>query len=218
MVSSIPVHHDRSRQEVLENLEFLLTNCIKNLTNEYQLVCNTLSGGVDSSYLQALLLEQGQARSFSIAFETFGRDNVYAADVARCLGTAHEAVTFSGDEFLRYVKRGIKVSGKPYMYQGEAMFLKLYEHIAERFPNTTIVSGQTADAALESGLPRLLQIALQRPQLPYQLIDLILSYSSEEWRNLAADLKASEISSDVIRRIERRSGICQRVARYLRVL
>ena len=58
-----------------------------------------------------------------------------------------------GDEFLRYVERGVKVSGKPYMYQGEAMFLKLYEHIAERFPNTTIVSGQTADAALDSGLP-----------------------------------------------------------------
>ena len=93
MVSSIPVH-SRRRGEALDNLELLLRSYVKNLTNEYGHVCNTLSGGVDSSYLQALLVGQQQTHSFSIAFDTYGRDNVYAADVARCLGTAHEAVTF----------------------------------------------------------------------------------------------------------------------------
>jgi asparagine synthetase B (glutamine-hydrolysing) len=174
-----------------------------------------LSGGVDSSYLQALLLEQQHVHSFSIAFDASGQDNVYAADVARHLGTAHEALTFTADEFLQCIERGIKVTGKPYMYQGEAMFLKLYGHIATRFPKTTIISGQTADGALDSAIPRPIRLALQLQRMPHQLLDQALSYITDEWRGLAAELQALPISSENLRRIERRSGTCQRVARYL---
>jgi hypothetical protein len=101
------------------------------------------------------------------------------------------------------------------MYQGESMFLKLYDYVAERFPNTTIVSGQTADGALNSGLPRPIQIALQFSRLPHQLLDPMLGYLTDEWRNLGAHLKTKEISSGVIRDIERRSSVFQRVEHYL---
>jgi asparagine synthetase B (glutamine-hydrolysing) len=212
---SIPVESTRHWSDFLDHLEVLLKRQIKELTIEYGVLCNTLSGGVDSSYLQALLLEQRHSYSFSIAFDTFGRDNLYAADVAQYLGTTHEAVTFSADEFLQCIEHGIKVTGKPHMYQGEAMFLKLYGHIAKRFPRTTVISGQTADGALDSALPRPIQIALQLEYLPYQIMDPLLTYITLEWRGLAAELRAANISSVSLCRIERRSSICQRVARYL---
>jgi asparagine synthetase B (glutamine-hydrolysing) len=170
---------------------------------------------VDSSYLQALLCKEQQTHSFSIAFDKYGRDNVYAADVAEYLRTSHEAITLTADEFLQYLERGIKLTARPHMYQGEAMFLKLYEHIATRFPNATIVSGQTADGAFDSAPPRPIQMALRFGNLPRQLLDVMLSYITDEWCGLAAGLQAANISSDSLRRIERRSGICQKVAGYL---
>jgi asparagine synthetase B (glutamine-hydrolysing) len=165
--------------------------------------------------LQALLLEQQRPYSFSIAFEAFGEDNAYARDVAQHLRTVHEALTFNAADFLTYIERGISVTGKPYMYQGEAMFLKLYEHIAMRLPEATVVSGQTADGALDSNIPRPIQIALGLRCLPSFLLDNALAYASDEWRGLASHLSGTEISSELLRRIERRTHICQRVARYL---
>ncbi len=214
-LSSLPVHRSRDRKEVLDNLESLLRSYIKNLTAEYGHLCNTLSGGVDSSYLQALLLEEGQVHSFSIAFAAAGLDNVYASDVAQHLGTTHEAISFDSDEFLQYIERGITVTGKPFMYQGEAMFLKLYDHIATRFPGTTVISGQTADGALDSALSRPIQLALTLNLVPHHLLDLLLGYVSPEWRGLTVALRSARISSETLRRIARHSDTCARVARYL---
>jgi asparagine synthetase B (glutamine-hydrolysing) len=215
LLSSINVDSTRGPKDLLDHLESLLRKHISDLTIEYGRLCNTLSGGVDSSYLQALLLERQHAHSFSIAFEASGQDNVYAADVARYLRTTHDAITFNANDFLNYIERGISVTGKPYMYQGEAMFLKLYGHIAQRLPHAMVISGQTADGALDSALPKPIRIALQLTLMPQQLLDLFLGYISGEWRGLVADLRAATISSVCLPRIERRSATCQRVTRYL---
>jgi Asparagine synthase/Glutamine amidotransferase domain len=216
-LSAIPVCRTAPRREILDRLERLLIDGIKNFTSGPEPVCNTLSGGVDSSYLQALLIREHHRTSFSIAFAKHGQDNAYAADVAECLGAVHEASVFTADEFLCSVERGIRLTGKPHMYQGEAMFLKLYERIAARLPNARVVSGQTADGALDSALPRPLDMAVRFRRLPNRVVDWALAFVTDEWRGLGAEFKAPQISSVGLRCIEQRSDIWRRVSRYLGV-
>jgi asparagine synthetase B (glutamine-hydrolysing) len=211
---AIPVDSDRLPREVLEHLDQLLTRNTASLTTDAGQLCNTLSGGVDSSYLQALLLRHNQRHSFSIAFDSYGIDNRYAGDVAYSLGTTHESITFPRRDLVRYIERGVKLTRKPYMNQGELMFLKLYDHIAQRFPDATIVSGQTADAALASKVPRAIELALQS-HMPYEFTDLLLGLLSADWGHLAAALKGQQISSHCIQQIDRKTAMCNRVGRYL---
>lgn len=213
-LSSIP-ERSGSYDDLLDELELLLRNHIRTLTQEYGPICNSLSGGKDSSYLQALLLEQQHTHSFSIAYDVFGQDNSYATDVARYLGTTHEALTFNANDFLKYIEQGIKVTSKPYMYQGETMFFKLYERVASRFPNTTIITGHGADSSFDGEVPGPIRIALRLNLLPRQLLDWVLGYLSPDWGGITAELRARTISSEGLARIARQTSTCQRVARYL---
>jgi asparagine synthetase B (glutamine-hydrolysing) len=181
----------------------------------YARVCNTLSGGVDSSYLQALLLKERQPYSFSIQFDVYGRDNDYARDVANQLGTTHDAMVFTSSDFLRLLERGVRITQKPYIYQGEAMFLKLYAHIAERCRGAAVVSGQTADGALASAPSKPIQLALRSRMVPHPLVDLILRRFTDEWRGVVRDLRGPAITAETMRRIERYSRRCRTVAEYL---
>ena len=76
-----------------------------------------LSGGIDSSVVTALMVAAGKGpvRTFSIGFPDFGFDeSVYAADVARHLGTDHTELTVSAEEALETVPRLAYMYDEPF--------------------------------------------------------------------------------------------------------
>lgn len=76
-----------------------------------------LSGGIDSSVVTALMVAAGKGpvRTFSIGFPDFGFDeSVYAADVARHLGTDHTELTVSAEEALETVPKLAAMYDEPF--------------------------------------------------------------------------------------------------------
>ena len=76
-----------------------------------------LSGGIDSSAIVALMVAaaRGPVRTFSIGFPEFGYDeSVYAAGVARHLGTDHTELQIGGDDALGVVPQLADMYDEPF--------------------------------------------------------------------------------------------------------
>jgi asparagine synthase (glutamine-hydrolysing) len=111
-----------------------------------------LSGGIDSSYIVALLAEQGQRglATFSIGFEAAGGESgdefAYSDLVAKQFGTEHHQIRIGRDRFLPAVDRTVAAMSEPMVSHDCIAFNLLSEDVSEQVK--VVQSGQGADEIL----------------------------------------------------------------------
>jgi asparagine synthase (glutamine-hydrolysing) len=108
-----------------------------------------LSGGLDSSYIVALLAEQGQRglTTFSIGFEAAageeGDEFAYSDLVAKQFDTAHHQIRIGKDRFLPAVQRTVQAMNEPMVSHDCVAFNLLSEDVSQQVK--VVQSGQGAD-------------------------------------------------------------------------
>ncbi|GAB1642020.1 N-acetylglutaminylglutamine amidotransferase [Krasilnikovia sp. MM14-A1259] len=108
-----------------------------------------LSGGLDSSYIVALLAEQGQhgLATFSIGFEAVGGESgdefAYSDLVARKFGTEHMQIRIDRRRFLPAVQRTVAAMSEPMVSHDCIAFNLLSEDVSAQVK--VVQSGQGAD-------------------------------------------------------------------------
>ncbi len=114
---------------------------------------NLLSGGLDSSLVQAWLNElqpgvSSRSWSFTVEAESFGFEERYAREASQLLGTRHEFVTVSEAEYPDLFDRAIDALAEPTLYnEGWACQLALAERLAaDPDAPRVLFAGNAADA------------------------------------------------------------------------
>ena len=111
-----------------------------------------LSGGLDSSYIVALLAEQGQRglTTFSIGFEPAagesGDEFAYSDIIAKQFDTRHHQIRIGRDRFLPAVARTVAAMSEPMVSHDAIAFNLLSEDVAQHVK--VVQSGQGADEIL----------------------------------------------------------------------
>ncbi|MEV4350751.1 N-acetylglutaminylglutamine amidotransferase [Actinoplanes sp. NPDC049596] len=111
-----------------------------------------LSGGIDSSYIVALLAEQGQRglTTFSIGFEAAGGETgdefAYSDIVAKEFDTVHHQIRIGKDRFLPAVDRTVAAMAEPMVSHDCIAFNLLSEDVSKHVK--VVQSGQGADEIL----------------------------------------------------------------------
>ncbi|MGK5678236.1 N-acetylglutaminylglutamine amidotransferase [Actinoplanes sp. URMC 104] len=111
-----------------------------------------LSGGIDSSYIVALLAEQGQRglTTFSIGFEAAGGETgdefAYSDIVAKQFDTVHHQIRIGRDRFLPAVDRTVAAMSEPMVSHDCIAFNLLSEDVSKHVK--VVQSGQGADEIL----------------------------------------------------------------------
>jgi asparagine synthase (glutamine-hydrolysing) len=111
-----------------------------------------LSGGIDSSYIVALLAEQGQRglTTFSIGFEAAGGESgdefAYSDIVAKQFETEHHQIRIGRDRFLPAVDRTVAAMSEPMVSHDCVAFNLLSEDVSQHVK--VVQSGQGADEIL----------------------------------------------------------------------
>jgi asparagine synthase (glutamine-hydrolysing) len=111
-----------------------------------------LSGGLDSSYIVALLAEQGQRglTTFSIGFEAAagesGDEFAYSDLIAKQFDTEHHQIRIGKDRFLPAVARTVAAMSEPMVSHDCIAFNLLSEDVAKQVK--VVQSGQGADEIL----------------------------------------------------------------------
>ncbi|WP_433826500.1 N-acetylglutaminylglutamine amidotransferase [Actinoplanes sp. CA-015351] len=111
-----------------------------------------LSGGLDSSFIVALLAEQGQTglTTFSIGFDAGGGESgdefEYSDLIARKFGTTHHQIRIGQERFLPAVERTVAAMSEPMVSHDCIAFNLLSEDVAKHVK--VVQSGQGADEIL----------------------------------------------------------------------
>ncbi|GAA3915210.1 N-acetylglutaminylglutamine amidotransferase [Actinoplanes auranticolor] len=111
-----------------------------------------LSGGLDSSYIVALLAEQGQRglTTFSIGFESAagesGDEFAYSDIIAKQFDTTHHQIRIGKDRFLPAVARTVAAMSEPMVSHDCIAFNLLSEDVSQHVK--VVQSGQGADEIL----------------------------------------------------------------------
>ena len=111
-----------------------------------------LSGGLDSSYIVALLAEQGQRglTTFSIGFESAagesGDEFAYSDLIAKQFDTTHHQIRIGKDRFLPAVARTVAAMSEPMVSHDCIAFNLLSEDVSQQVK--VVQSGQGADEIL----------------------------------------------------------------------
>jgi len=111
-----------------------------------------LSGGLDSSYIVALLAEQGQRglNTFSIGFEAAagesGDEFAYSDIIAKQFDTVHHQIRIGKDRFLPAVARTVAAMSEPMVSHDCIAFNLLSEDVSKHVK--VVQSGQGADEIL----------------------------------------------------------------------
>ena len=215
-ICNIQISNKLKEEDVIAFIDDSLNKYFDWLFMDYPKICNTLSGGVDSSILQALLIKRDKKKSFSIDFEEYIGHKKYAEDVAKYLHTDHHSITLKiKDELLNFIEKGIIIVGQPYVNQGEAMFLKLYKYISKILSNSFIVNGQTADAAMGISISRLIQFACNHRYIPSKFVNYILGQINNEWKNIGTEIRKKDLSSELISKLKNTSETIANIRKYL---
>jgi asparagine synthase (glutamine-hydrolysing) len=111
-----------------------------------------LSGGIDSSYIVALLAEQGQRglTTFSIGFEAGGGETgdefAYSDLVAKQFDTVHHQIRIGKDRFLPAIDKTVAAMSEPMVSHDCIAFYLLSEDVSKHIK--VVQSGQGADEIL----------------------------------------------------------------------
>ncbi|GGK80805.1 N-acetylglutaminylglutamine amidotransferase [Mangrovihabitans endophyticus] len=124
-----------------------------------------LSGGIDSSFIVALLAEHGQRglTTFSIGFEAAGGESgdefAYSDIIAKQFDTRHHQIRIGADRFLPAVERTVAAMSEPMVSHDCIAFNLLSEDVSQHVK--VVQSGQGADEILAgySWYPPLAQVS-----------------------------------------------------------
>jgi N-3-fumaroyl-(S)-2,3-diaminopropanoate amidotransferase len=143
----------KSRTSIIQNdIEQLLENRIYDLLDPKFSIVNMLSGGVDSSYIAAVLKKRGFINSISASFDQVGGDEEYARSVADHLKLNYKNISINGDNFFEGICATLSLSKVPYAYKGESFFFNLFKNISDSNRNNCIlVNGTGADGIFSCG-------------------------------------------------------------------
>jgi asparagine synthase (glutamine-hydrolysing) len=142
----------RSRAEWAEALHESLRTAVRRRMVADVPVGVLLSGGLDSSYIVALLAEQGQRglTTFSIGFESAagesGDEFAYSDIIAKQFDTSHHQIRIGADRFLPAVGRTVAAMSEPMVSHDCIAFNLLSEDVSQQVK--VVQSGQGADEIL----------------------------------------------------------------------
>jgi asparagine synthase (glutamine-hydrolysing) len=111
-----------------------------------------LSGGIDSSYIVALLAGRGQRglTTFSIGFEAGGGEAgdefAYSDLIAKQFDTVHHQIRIAGDRFLPAIDRAVAAMSEPMVSHDCVAFYLLSQEVSQHVK--VVQSGQGADEIL----------------------------------------------------------------------
>jgi asparagine synthase (glutamine-hydrolysing) len=142
----------KSRQEWAEAIHASLRTAVERRMVADVPVGVLLSGGLDSSYIVALLAEQGQRglTTFSIGFESAagesGDEFAYSDIIAKQFDTTHHQIRIGRDRFLPAVARTVAAMSEPMVSHDCIAFNLLSEDVSQQVK--VVQSGQGADEIL----------------------------------------------------------------------
>lgn len=142
----------RSRAEWAEAIHESLRTAVERRMVADVPVGVLLSGGLDSSYIVALLAEQGQRglTTFSIGFESAagesGDEFAYSDLIAKQFDTDHHQIRIGKDRFLPAVARTVAAMSEPMVSHDCIAFNLLSEDVSRQV--RVVQSGQGADEIL----------------------------------------------------------------------
>jgi asparagine synthase (glutamine-hydrolysing) len=191
---------DEEAVEVLdETMERVVTDCARLRPG----TANLLSGGVDSSYLQAIwgrvTLSEELPPSFSIDVDhplTWG-DTDYAITASRALGSRHTLVP-AGDSYAVYLLETLAISAEPPNHVQSAYFGHLARTMVERGVQSGLC-GEGADSLFGLGLANKLHNAgVLRRLAPWRWLRHAGVFASDllHWTNLAATFRLANHDRD----------------------
>jgi asparagine synthase (glutamine-hydrolysing) len=139
---------------VLENIRQSLTNAVRMRLMSHRRIGCLLSGGLDSSLITGLMVQEARKAGINYPIETFSigmsqdsPDIVAARKVAAHLKTEHHEVVFSAEDAINSIRDVIK-SLESYdvttIRASIGMYL-LSKYIKEKTDNVVIFSGEGAD-------------------------------------------------------------------------
>lgn len=119
--------------EIIENIDTLFRKRVNHICKTYKgFQCiNSLSGGVDSSYIQVVLNDLGYNVAYTGSYDSyFGiGGNKYAIDVANFLKLTQNTVCLRPSEIIRNIHKCIEQCEVPYIYEDEFLLSKMREEI-----------------------------------------------------------------------------------------
>jgi len=130
------IRNDQLKDSVIMNKsEDIILRNLKGILDYYRDcdVINSLSGGVDSSYLQILLKKLGFNKAYTYSHEIIGiRNQEYSKDISKYLGIEHNIVELKSDCILDNIKKGILICEIPYVFEGEFLQNYMYNQISKK--------------------------------------------------------------------------------------
>lgn len=172
------VSFNRSSPKAMRWLEQSVQHVVRSYLAEMEKpalqTATLLSGGVDSSLIQAWVkenLELGQSPlSFSFAMQAASHalESAYAKHASEMLGTRHTFFTVMPQDYPDLLNKAIQVLGQPNLHnEGNACYLALAEFLAAEHPDMRcFFAGQGADALFgisEAKKVRLLEMTRHLP-------------------------------------------------------
>ncbi len=182
-----------------QSVEDLLEDRVSCLIESKSAVFNMMSGGVDSSYISAILKKDGLINSISASFEKVGKDGKYALDVADYLKLNHQNITIDANTFYDGIVESILRTEMPYGYKGESFFYNIFQELSNQYQkNLLVLNGTGADALFSCGRElKMLEIIRLSPY-GAKLITYFNTPSRELFEILYRDLKQNYFSKELM--------------------
>jgi asparagine synthase (glutamine-hydrolysing) len=188
---------EASPDDAVDRVEAALAAVLTDCTRLRPGAANLLSGGVDSSYLQALWNRVGTgcydlppSWSVSVDHPRTWADTDYAVTASRTLGTRHTLVPADGP-YADYLLETLAETGEPPNHVQTAYFGHLARAMADQGA-TAALCGEGADSLFGLGLANQVHNAgVLRRLVPGRLTRSVLAALSGlvRWRSLAAALR-----------------------------
>jgi asparagine synthetase B (glutamine-hydrolysing) len=149
-------HNDQLKDDIIINkTEDIIFKNLKEIVNYYSgnTVVNSLSGGVDSSYLQVLLKKLKFDKAFTYSHEMIGTKlRKYSTDISKYLKIEHKEYKLKSDQILDNIKKGVSVCEAPYIFEGEFLEHYMYATISKTEDTDILIThGQGSDAIFGYG-------------------------------------------------------------------
>jgi asparagine synthase (glutamine-hydrolysing) len=192
-------------EEALEQLEATMTAVLADCLAHRPGAVNLLSGGVDSSYIQAMLKQAAPpadpppaSYSISVDHRMTWRDNDYAITASQVLGTQHKLVGADGP-YSSYLNDALATTAEPLNHVQSAYF----GHLARMMQADRIsagLCGEGADSLFGLGLANQLHNAgVIKRLLPVPLLRRLAGTVSTAlgWSRLAATCQLADHIDDL---------------------
>ncbi|MFA5451574.1 MAG: asparagine synthase-related protein [Dehalococcoidales bacterium] len=214
------VVNDINPNEVKKSVFELMGTQIERISNTGKSINCLMSGGVDSSLIQAILLEYGHGNSFSAGYDYSGNENKYALQVSKVLGTHHQTLTVTGNDLLHTMENGVKSCGMPFVFVGESLQASIFKQLSDTNNSKVIFGGELGDSIMGSGMNvNILKFYSDFSFVPKSirayLTNNLLGRVFPDWKNLNDYLDLSTLDKEQIVKLLRLSYRIERISKVL---